>query len=108
MVYRKEESYQTNCCVRGWRAPWVLRSTAHAGPVEAQNMPRTVLPGGRWFLSKICGEGQRPPPRRDVEKWYKISDDWEAKLYCGITLNWNYDSNDRWLDISMPMPTWTR
>ena len=30
----------------------------------------------------------------------KISVDWEGKLYCGITLDWNYE--ERFLDISMP------
>ena len=29
-----------------------------------------------------------------------VSTDWEGELYCGITLEWNY--NKRWLDISMP------
>ena len=29
-----------------------------------------------------------------------VSKDWEGALYCGITLEWNY--NERWLDISMP------
>ena len=31
---------------------------------------------------------------------YEISVDWEGTLYCGLTLNWNYDK--RWVDISMP------
>ena len=29
-----------------------------------------------------------------------VSTDWEGALYCGITLEWDY--NKRWLDISMP------
>ena len=29
-----------------------------------------------------------------------VSIDWEGKLYCGISLEWNY--KERWLDISMP------
>ena len=31
---------------------------------------------------------------------YEISVDWEGTLYCGITLDWNYD--ERWVDVSMP------
>ena len=31
---------------------------------------------------------------------YKIEVDWEGKLYCGITLDWNYDEG--WVDSSMP------
>ena len=30
----------------------------------------------------------------------KVSEDWEVKLYCGITLEWNY--SEFWVDISMP------
>ena len=36
-----------------------------------------------------------------LKKHYKkVSEDWEGKLYCGITLDWNYIK--RWVDISMP------
>jgi hypothetical protein len=31
---------------------------------------------------------------------YEVSEDWEGKLYCGITLNWDYDK--RTVDLSMP------
>ena len=27
---------------------------------------------------------------RAIKKHYKVSEDWEGKLYCGITLKWNY------------------
>ena len=29
-----------------------------------------------------------------------VSTDWDGALYCGITLEWDY--NKQWLDISMP------
>ena len=29
-----------------------------------------------------------------------MTENWEGKLYCGITLDWNYAK--RWIDISMP------
>ena len=36
-----------------------------------------------------------------LKKHYaKVSEDWEGKLYCGITLEWYY--NQSWVDISMP------
>lgn len=35
-----------------------------------------------------------------LRKWYKVSEDWEGKLYAGITLDWNYDEG--YVDISMP------
>ena len=35
-----------------------------------------------------------------LKKHYKIAEDWEGNLYCGIQLDWNYE--ERYLDISMP------
>ena len=36
-----------------------------------------------------------------LKKHYaKVSEDWEGKLYCGITLEWNY--SERWVDIFIP------
>ena len=36
-----------------------------------------------------------------LEKNYaKVSEDWDGKLYCRITLEWNYI--EHWVDISMP------
>ena len=35
-----------------------------------------------------------------LHKYYKTSIDWTGSLYCGITLNWNYE--EHWVDISMP------
>ena len=36
-----------------------------------------------------------------LKKHYaKVSEDWEGKLYCGLTLDGNYI--ERWVDISMP------
>ena len=31
---------------------------------------------------------------------YTVTEDWEGKLYCGITLKWNYD--ERTVELSMP------
>ena len=31
---------------------------------------------------------------------YKLTKDWTGSLYCGISLNWNYDAG--YVDISMP------
>jgi hypothetical protein len=35
-----------------------------------------------------------------LKQKYKLTEDWDGNLYCGIKLNWNY--NDCALDISMP------
>jgi hypothetical protein len=36
----------------------------------------------------------------DIEEHYEFSKDWEGRLYCGITLKWDYD--ERTCDLSMP------
>ena len=33
-------------------------------------------------------------------KHYKMTEDWNGELYCGIKLQWNY--NEGYVDISMP------
>jgi len=35
-----------------------------------------------------------------LKEKYKLTEEWTGNLYCGITLEWNYDA--RTLDISMP------
>eukprot|EP00804_Cyclotella_cryptica_P015897 CCRYP_006383-RA/>CCRYP_006383-RA protein AED:0.07 eAED:-0.04 QI:0/0/0/1/0/0/2/0/1375 len=35
-----------------------------------------------------------------LKKYYKLAEDWKGDLYCGITLDWDYDN--RTLDISLP------
>ena len=35
-----------------------------------------------------------------LKQWYKMEEDWEGKLYCGISLDWHYDKG--YVDISMP------
>ena len=37
---------------------------------------------------------------RALKKDYKLAENWEGNLYCGITLDWNYE--EQYLDISMP------
>ena len=35
-----------------------------------------------------------------LEKYYEVAVDWEGRLFCGITLDWNY--NMRHVDLSVP------
>ena len=35
-----------------------------------------------------------------LKSYYKMEEDWEGKLYCGISLEWNYEEG--YVDISMP------
>jgi hypothetical protein len=32
-----------------------------------------------------------------LKKWYKLAEDWEGNIYCGINLDWHYD--EKYLDI---------
>jgi len=38
--------------------------------------------------------------KKALEKHYEVSVDWEGKLFCGVTLDWNYDM--RHVDLSVP------
>ena len=35
-----------------------------------------------------------------LEKYYKVAVNWEGKLWCGITLDWNYNMGH--VDLSVP------
>jgi hypothetical protein len=35
-----------------------------------------------------------------IKKHYPLSEDWEGALYCGISLEWNYD--EKWVEFGMP------
>ena len=35
-----------------------------------------------------------------LSKFYEMEEDWIGKLYCGVTLDWNY--REGYVDISMP------
>ena len=35
-----------------------------------------------------------------LEKYYEVAVDWKGRLFCGITLGWNY--NTRHVDLSVP------
>ncbi len=35
-----------------------------------------------------------------LNDYYKVEIDWTGRLYCGLTLDWNY--KDRHVDTSMP------
>jgi len=35
-----------------------------------------------------------------LKQTYKLTEDWTGSLYCGITLDWNYE--EKYVDISMP------
>ena len=39
---------------------------------------------------------------KSLKNAYTLAKDWTGRLYCGITLKWNYNRRDRWLEISMP------
>ena len=53
------------------------------------------------FGVKYVGKEHADHLIQTLRKHYEaVTEDWEGKLYCGITLEWNY--TERWLDISMP------
>jgi hypothetical protein len=54
------------------------------------------------FAVKYVGKEHADHLIQALEAKYKITIDWEGKQYCGLTLDWDYDSTPRTCDISMP------
>jgi len=52
------------------------------------------------FGIKYVGREHAEHLLRALNKDYTIEADWKGELYCGITLEWNY--NEGYVDISMP------
>ena len=52
------------------------------------------------FGVKYEGQEHAQPPVDTLKKYYRLAEDWKCDLYCGITLDWDYDN--RTLDISLP------
>jgi hypothetical protein len=43
------------------------------------------------FGVKYVGKQHADHLMNALQEIYEVSEDWEGKLYCGITLNWDYD-----------------
>lgn len=52
------------------------------------------------FGVKYVGKEHADHLHRALLENYEISVDWDAKVYCGIHLKWNY--KDHWVELSMP------
>ncbi len=52
------------------------------------------------FGIKYVGKEHADHLIKCLKEKYKLTEDWTGNLYCGITLDWNYEA--RTLDISMP------
>ena len=52
------------------------------------------------FGVKYVGKKHADHLLKVLHKYYKTSTDWKGSLYCGVSLNWNY--NELYVDISMP------
>ena len=53
------------------------------------------------FRIGYVGQDHRDHLMSSLNMYYEnITTDWEGKLYCGITMKWNY--TQRYVDISMP------
>ena len=52
------------------------------------------------FGIKYVGEEHRDHLSNILDKYYEMEMDYNGELYCGITLDWNYEKG--YVDISMP------
>jgi hypothetical protein len=52
------------------------------------------------FGVKYVGKEHADHLLHSLKQQYEVTEDWEGKLYCGISLKWEYDN--RKVDLSMP------
>ena len=52
------------------------------------------------FGIKYIGKNNVDHLLNALKQNYEKNEDWEGKIYCGISLEWNYD--ERYVDTSMP------
>ena len=52
------------------------------------------------FFVKYVGREHADHLKNALEDLYTITVDWSGSLYCGLTLDWDYEA--RTVDISMP------
>jgi hypothetical protein len=54
------------------------------------------------FGVKYVGKKHADHLLNAIKKHYQCSVDWAGDLYCGISLDWHYDTPVRYVDLSMP------
>ena len=52
------------------------------------------------FLLKCQGIQHAKHLKEALEKYYEVDVDWEGRLFCVITLDWNYNMRNG--DLSVP------
>ena len=65
---------------------------------ETQQVWFTIVVGD--FGIKYVAEENAKHLLGVLKEFYKMEEDWTGSLYCGITLDWNYEK--QYVDISMP------
>ena len=69
------------------------------GLFKHENRPLWFTLTVDYFGVKYIGEEHARHLMDVLKLYYKMGEDWKGQLYCGITLNWNY--NKGYVDISM-------
>ena len=82
------------------QTPWLFPLQAYCRPLEAQNPPNLFCLTVDDFGVKHVGKEHADHLIQALNSKYKITTDWEGRLYCGIQLEWNYEA--KWVDLSMP------
>ena len=121
--YKLQENAQNRqVYLEVWKAIYGL---PQAGALANKQLKKCLSPYGYYEVAHtpgLCRHATRPIQfsilvddfgvkyvgKQHVERLFhclkknnaQVSEDWEGKLYCVITLEWNY--NERWVDISIP------
>ena len=80
--------------------PWILLSQMHTSIMAKCVETYLIHIGGGKCLNWLCWTRAHRSSDQCTEMYYEnITTEWEGKLYCGITMKWNYTK--RYVDISM-------
>ena len=75
--------------------------TPHARTLLTKNQSYHLLISPWLFWRQICHPKHEQHIVSALEDLYRISTDWDGKIYCGLTLKWDYIR--RTVDLSIPV-----
>jgi hypothetical protein len=79
---------------------WILSSLPYTWTLSAQHKTNSLPLVVDDFAVKYVGKQHIEHLRNALLRSYELTEDWEAKVYYGMTLQWDY--KNRTYDNAMP------
>jgi hypothetical protein len=96
-----QEGRLANTLLVTWLTPHGYRPCTHThGLWQHDTKPITFTLVVDDFGIKYIGKENADHLLNALKEHYEVTEEWAGKLYCGISLDWNYDN--RTVDLSMP------